>query len=216
MIEKYGFTAVALVSVALFVVFLVKFILKRQKKQDEKIDEIINKLLCQQITPTQEKLDDFAETANKIQILIYHMLMEFKADRISIYEYHNGGKTISGVDFKKCSNTYEAVDLQIEPMVKQYQNLPLSTNTFWYKLILDKKPIEIADSSLVEDNTMRNLLKTNYINSYYSRLLLDYDCRAIGFITIEYYNSTVTLTEAQKQVFSDTVIQISGLISNKD
>ena len=57
------------------------------------------------------------------------------ADRIAVFEYHNGGKTITGVDFKKCSNTYEAVGKRIEEKHQEYQNIPISVNFLWNKLL---------------------------------------------------------------------------------
>ena len=81
------------------------------------------------------KFVNYAENSNKIQIQLYHMLQNFGADRISIYEYHNGGKNLAGVEFKKCSNMYEAVALEVKPNIKEMQNLPLSINPLWNKIL---------------------------------------------------------------------------------
>ena len=162
MIEKYGFTAVALVVLGIFSWILVKYILNKFTVHEEKMDEIINRLLDEKggkpdSTLNAEKLINFAQHASKIQQLTYHLLNELEADRVSIFEFHNGGKTITGVDFKKCSNTYEAVELGIEPKYKDFQNIPISTNFLWNKLLLDKKTIAICDISDLQNTDNTNI-----------------------------------------------------------
>jgi len=217
LIDQYGVGLVALVVLGFFSWFLIKFILKRMNDQEKKIDDLIEKLTNKDDTFTGEKLDSFAKNANKVQQIIYHLLNEFDADRVSVYEYHNGGKTISGIDFKKCSNTYEAVGKGVEEKYVEHQNIPISVNFLWSKLIIDKKPILISDISCLEqtDHTIYSTLKTQDIKSYYSRLINDYNGRPIGFIVIYFQKGSVVLDNEQLKVFNDVAINIAGLI-NKD
>lgn len=220
MMEKYGLAAVGLVVLALFSFFLVRQLLKRLTAQDKKLDALIERLLEDKEKESSEglnveKLDKFAKSANKIQQLTYYLLNEIEAERISIFEYHNGGKTITGVDFKKCSNTYEAVELGIESKYRDYQNIPISTNVLWNKLLLDKKPISIYDISELKetDNSIYIFLSSQGIQSYYSRLILDYDNKPIGFLVITYYTNKVRLEEEHLKVINDATITIAGLIN---
>lgn len=213
MIEKYGVMAVGLVVVCLFAWFLVKQIMKRLSKQDE----IITKLLKdrQEESLTSENLGKYAHNANKIQQLIYHMLNELESDRISIFEYHNGGKTLTGVDFRKCSNTYEATQLGIQGRYKDYQNIPISTDFLWNKLLLDKEPINIPDIEILKDTdrSTYTILRSQYIKSYYSNLILDYDNKPMGFIVVTYYLKKTDLDDAQLKLINDTTINIAGLLN---
>ncbi len=218
LIDKYGVSVVALVVVSSFCVYLIRFILRRMNDQEKKIDELISKLIHKEDEGlNDEKLSKFAVNANRVQQLIYHLLNEFDADRVSVYEYHNGGKTITGIDFKKCSNTYEAVGLGIEEKYNEHQNIPISVNFLWNKLLLERKPIFISDIDNIEntDNTIHSILKSQGLKSYYSKLINDYNGKPIGFITLTFYNECVILDNDDMKVFNDTTISIGGLI-NKD
>jgi hypothetical protein len=217
LIDQYGVGLVALVIVCIFSWILVKFILKRLTNQEEKIDNLVDKLINNDTPLTDEKMGKFALNANRVQQLIYHLLNEFDADRISVYEFHNGGKTITGINFKKCSNTYEAVGLNIEEKNKGQQNLPISVNYLWNKLLIDKKPINITNISLLKetDKTIYQTLNMQKIKSYYARLINDYNGNPIGFIIIKFYDKNIILNEKQIKIFNDTTICIGGLI-NKD
>lgn len=219
LMEYYGVTMVALVVVGFFAWFLIKYILNRMSEQEKKIDELISKIIDnkEEESLTDEKLSKFAINANRVQQLIYHLLNEFDADRLSIYEYHNGGKTISGIDFKKCSNTYEAVGLGIEEKYNEHQNIPISINFLWNKLLMDRKPIFISDINSLEktDNTIHSILESQGVKSYYSKLINDYNGKPIGFITITFYDESVILDDEELKIFNDTTISIGGLI-NKD
>lgn len=216
--DKYGVSLVVLIVLGIFTWFLIKYLLKRMKKQDNKLDELVNKLINKQNDHglTDEALQESAEKTLKIQQIIYNLLNDYEADRISIFEYHNGGKTISGLDFKKCSNTYEAVKIGNSEKYKDYQNIPISVNFLWNKLLLDKKPILISNINCLKktDHTIYSMLSKEGIKSYYSRLICDYNDNPIGFIIITFYNEVVVLSDEQLKKFNDVGIQVGGIINN--
>jgi hypothetical protein len=232
-VEKYGITLIALIVCVLAIIYLIKKIFKDNGKEKEKDKETIATLQQQHLDTvtkyermlslknenkiTPEKLNIFAESTNKIQILMYHMLSEFKADRISIFEYHNGGKSLTGTDFKKCSKTFEAVELGVTPTHKDYQNLPISINFLWNQLLLEKTPVYIFDLHRIreKDTTIYTILKAEDIQSYYSMLIKEFDGNIIGFVEIMYYNESVELSEKQLRIFNDSVISIAGLLNSK-
>lgn len=213
MIEKYGVSAVGLVVLGLFCWFLVKQIMKRLSKQDDLIIKLLQDRETEDLT--SENLGKYAENASKIQQLIYHMLNELDAERISVFEYHNGGKTLTGVDFRKCSNTYEATQLGISALYRDYQNIPISTNFLWNKLLLDKEPINISNMEDIKstDRSAYSILKSQYIKSYYSNLILDYDNKPIGFIVVTYYLKQTELNDHQLKIINDTTLNIAGLLN---
>jgi len=218
MMDKYGVAMVLLIIMTIFAFFLVKFILKKMTNMETRMNEMVDQLINKDNHNAKEhtdNLENFAPISYKVQQLTYYLLNELEADRISIFEYHNGGKTITGVDFQKCSNTYEAVELGIEPKYKDYQNIPISTNFLWSKLLVDKKSISICDIEDLKDKdyTIFTNLKSQQIQSYYSRLILDYDNKPLGFIVITYYNNKIVLTDEQLKIINDTTISIGGLIN---
>lgn len=217
LVEKYGLSAVILLVILFFCGFLVRFILKRFKAQDKRIDELIKSITHNDFDKIDEKLSIHANNSDKVHTLIYYMLNEFDADRISVFEFHNGGKTYSGVDFKKCSNTYEVVSLGIDNKYKDYQNIPISINALWYKLLVDKNMIIIEDVEklMTKDITLYNLLSADNIKSYYSRLILDFDNKPLGFIVVSFYQKPEKLNCDQLKLLNDATFSIGSLINIK-
>lgn len=223
MFQNYGIIFTVLL-LSIFVAFLIiKNSTKRIREQETKIDSLYSKIdnMMTKI-PTNDgkheltgKFINYAENANKIQIQLYHLLQVFRADRITIYEFHNGGKNLAGVEFKKCSNTYEAVSLEIKPMIKEMQNLPLSINPLWNKILATRDDIIIPDISDLEDTFLKGYLESQNIKAFYSSLLQDYDNTPMGFIAVEYYRTPVTLTEDELEEFFEIAIKTSVLINIK-
>jgi len=218
LIERYGITTVAVVFLAIFGLFLVKWIIKKEKKQNDRLVEIENRFLDfleknKKHEITEEILDDHAKNSYKVQTLIFNLLNTFKADRIMIYEYHNGGKTLTGVNFIKCTCTYDATELGIPSKKIEYSNLPISTHYLWNKILLEKKPVIISDVNNEKDVVIKQILKADKIKSYYNFLLLDYDTKPIGFMTVEYLNKKYILSEEEMNYLSKQAIIIAGLIT---
>lgn len=220
--KDYGIIITVFLVFILIAYMLITNSSKRIKEQEEKIDTLydrIDKLMSK--FSTEEKNDltgkfiSYAENANKIQIQLYHLLQNFGAERVSIYEFHNGGKNLAGVEFKKCSCTYEAVSLEIKPIIKEMQNLPMSISPLWSKILATRDDIHIPSVEKLEDTFLKTYLESQSIKTYYSVILQDYDNTPIGFITMEYYHNSKELTEDQLYEFEEISIKISVLINIK-
>lgn len=221
--QDYGVIVGILVLAVITSFYIIRNSTKRIREQEDKIDKLYDRIdkLMNKFTNDDTggeltgKFINYAENANKIQIQLYHLLQNFGADRVSIYEYHNGGKNLAGVEFKKCSNTYEAVELETKPIIKEMQNLPLSMNPLWSKILATKKDIEIPNVASLQDTFMKTYLETQSIKTYYSSILLDYDNSPVGFISMEYYKVSRELTQDELDEFNDIAIKISVLINIK-
>lgn len=222
--QDYGII-VSILIIAVFISYLIiRNSSKRIQQQEQKIDSLYGRIddMMKKFTPNDDnhheltgKFISYAENANKIQIQLYHLLQNFGADRVSIYEFHNGGKNLAGVEFKKCSNTYEAVSLEIQPIIKEMQSLPLSINPLWNKTLASKMNIYIPDIEILEDKFLAGYLESQSVKAYYSTLLQDYQNYPIGFMSLEYYKTPKILTEKQLDEFNAIAIKISVLINLK-
>lgn len=223
LISNYGITIVLIAVLGIVVWLYIKSILNSKKKTEEKIDvlyDIVQKLQdksSHESSITDEKLSTYAQNVNKVHELIYYLLKELEADRISIFEYHNGGSNIKGVKFNKCTNTYEAIEMGVDRKSKELQNLPISTNILWTNLLYERKPIIIdnVESLIKNDKSLYVLLHSLEIKSYYSMLINDYDNSSIGFIEVIYYKNPKILNAEELKIFNDIAISISGLINKK-
>lgn len=220
--QNYGFIGTVLL-LAIFVAYMViKNSSKRIREQEEKIDSLysridkmMNKFSSEEKHDLTGKFINYAENANKIQIQLYHLLQNFGAERVSIYEFHNGGKNLAGVEFKKCSNTYEAVSLETKPIIREMQSLPLSINPLWSKILVTRENINIPSVEKIEDKFFKSYLESQFIKTYYSSILQDYDNTPIGFITLEYYKNSRELVASEFEEFNEIAIKISVLINIK-
>jgi len=221
--QDYGLALGSFVLLIIIGYYMMRNIIKRNREQEEKIDSLYGRIdgLMNKLGNNddsgdlQNKFKDYAENANKIQILLYHILRSFNADRVSIYEFHNGGKNLQGVEFKKSSNTYEAVELEIKPTIKEMQNLPISINPLWSKLLASRQPIKVSSVNNLDDDFFKSYLEAQSIKTYYSMLLVDYDSSPIGFISLEFYNKERELTGQEFNEFENISIKISTLINIK-
>lgn len=220
--EEYGLALGSFILLVVIGYYMMRNIIKRNREQEEKIDSLytridglMNKMNGGESNDLTSKFKDYAENANKIQILLYHILRSFNADRVSIYEFHNGGKNLQGIEFKKSSNTYEAVELEIKPTIKEMQNLPISINPLWSKLLATRLPIKVPSVQSLDDDFFKSYLEAQSIKTYYSILLVDYDSSPIGFISLEFYNKERELTEQEFNEFENISIKISTLINIK-
>lgn len=221
--QNYGLVITILLIAISLAYLIIKNSTKRIREQEEKIDSLYDKIddLVKNSSDKHDKYDltnkftSFAENAGKIQIQLYHLLQVFGADRISIFEFHNGGKNLAGVEFKKCSNTYEAVSLEIKPNQKELQNLPLSLNPMWNKILGTRENIIISDTSQLDDSFLKSYLDSQQIKAYYSTILEDYDNTPIGFINVEYYRNSSFLNKEQLDEFIQMSNKIAVLINMK-
>jgi hypothetical protein len=220
--QDYGIIGTILILAILVSYMMIKNQTKIITGQQEKIDALYNRIdgLMKKFSSDEThelvgKFDDYAVNANKIQIQLYHILQNYGAERVSIFEFHNGGKNLAGIEFKKCSNTYEAVSLETKPVIKEMQNLPLSVNPLWSRTLVRRCDIRIPSVETLEDTFLKAYLETQSIKTYYSSLLQDYDNTPIGFITLEYYHKAKELNSDQLSEFNEIAIKISVLINIK-
>lgn len=136
----------------------------------------------------KEKWPQTIEKNSIVHQLLYKALYEFKWDRAYIFEYHNGGHSISGIDFLKASNTFEVVNDWIQPQQILLQNLPIGMFAYWNLKILKKETICMQDIEEIKQTDLwaYQILKQQDIKSIFVIGLYDAQGHAIGFFGIDY------------------------------
>ena len=66
----------------------------------------------------------------KLHVSCEKLLYKVQADRVMVLELHNGLENSVGLPFSKCSATYEALEMNVQPVADQYQNVNLSLMPF--------------------------------------------------------------------------------------
>lgn len=137
------------------------------------------------------------ESSKIINGILDKLLYDLNADRIYIFQYHNGGSNIEGIPFARCSNTHERCEVGVTPHIQNYQNLPLAMYGFRTDLIIKGDIIEVHDLSTLKDTdkSAYNLLKSQNIKSLYVAGLYNDQCRPIGFLGVDYIRNETTLNK---------------------
>ena len=114
------------------------------------------------------------------------------ADRVQIYDFHNGGHYANGRSALKTSCTYEVVRTGIKGYQMYLQSLPLSAIPRFTKKLLDTGEMCVNDIEEIK-YTMPgayNIKLEQGVKGFHDVILENKDGEPIGFLGIQYVNSS--------------------------
>lgn len=163
-----GFTAL-IVSVTALIVTLIK-----SKKE-------IEETLPQKI---QKQCDIDMNIINRLEN-IKEML---KADRVQIYDFHNGIHYANGRSALKTSCSFEVVRSGIKGHQKELQSVPLSCIPIFIKTLLNSGELRINNLDEIKDKmpATYELKKSQDVVSFFDIILSNKNKEPIGFLAIQY------------------------------
>lgn len=176
----------ATVAVGLIVAFIIK-ILKGKKEIEDNIPKKIKKQSGINIEIT-EQLEYLKEFLN--------------ADRVQVYDFHNGGHYANGRSALKTDCTYEVVRSGIKPVQMHLQDIPLSCIPRFTNRMLEEGYMEIKNLEEIKDSMPSTYqLKTEMgICAFYDIILNNKFGEPIGFLAIQYVKNQYCLSsECDKQ-----------------
>ena len=147
---------------------------------------------------TKKELDTIPHKIRKqtsIDILITDKMEEIKdllnADRVQIYDFHNGGHYANGRSALKTSCTYEICRTGIKPAQPQLQSIPLSCIAKFINELLNNGELEIKDLEEIK-NTMPatyQLKKGMQVKSFFDIVLNNKYGEPVGFLAVQYVDN---------------------------
>lgn len=150
------------------------------KKAKKEVEETIPKKV-------KKQSDINMEIINRMEYLKEYL----KADRIQIYDFHNGGHYANGRSALKTSCTYEVVRADIKRCQMELQAIPLSCIPQFVDTLLNNNEMKVSDIEELK-NTMPstyNLKKNENIRSFYDIVITNKQKEPIGFLAIQYVTS---------------------------
>ena len=114
------------------------------------------------------------------------------ADRVQIYDFHNGDHYANGRSALKTTCTYEVVRAGIKGYQMYLQALPLSAIPRFTKMLLDEGELDVPCLENIK-NTMPgayNIKKEQGVNGFYDIILENRQGEPIGFLGIQYVNNS--------------------------
>ena len=138
----------------------------------------------------QENLRDFVVTP-KVQHDISVLMYSLDADRVFIFELHNGKKNISGLPFRYVDMSYEVANREngVDRVYKKYQDVPLNMYTFPTHMYKEKFFIGTSDEIAKVDYDFAKSLKEDG-GKYVSFIYLNGTDEPLGFLGISFHRDS--------------------------
>jgi hypothetical protein len=182
--------------------FVVEYFKKKWEKKIDPIHEDIQTNIL-----VEEKVNEIKDN--------------YKADRVYILQFHNGGQFYpSGKSMKKFSMSYESVSENGHSVQTQFQNIPISLFTRSMSHLYLNDFIAIPDFS--NDNYESFGLKymseenTNTHKSSYLFAIKAIDGKFIGVLGINYLKHPITLTQQKMNQLANEATLIGGVLLSKE
>lgn len=135
------------------------------------------------------------------------------ADRVCIYQFHNGGEYYTGRSMQKLSMTYETVKAGISHLQINRQNIPVSAcNATLAPMITDRRSLINDVEKEMKDSLCKFYAMEAGTKSLYKWTVYDLQKRAIGFVQVDYITRKKKLNEEILQDLEMAAIKIAGYL----
>lgn len=152
-----------------------------------------------------------ARLSSLINDTLVQLVILTGADRVSLFQYHNGCQNLMNVPFAKASVTNEVCNIGITPLFELNQNIPIGMLSWWVTSVLDHTiEIEKVDDIFLEDRGVYEFLKSRESKSVYAICLKDFKDNPIGFVLMEFIKAHKTIDSNVFIKCKEISNQISG------
>lgn len=110
------------------------------------------------------------------------------ADRVQIYEFHNGLHYANGRSASRTTCTYEVCRYGINSCTQVLSGIPLSVLPVFIKTLLDNDKLYVEDIEDIKTNmtSTYNFKKSMGIKSFYDIVIHNEDNEPVGFVAVQY------------------------------
>jgi len=178
---------------------------------------LINKKLVAKKLISTDKLVQELQTSIIIDNKLDTLKEEFKADRIWITQFHNGGHYYpTGKSIQKFSIFYEVVEPGVDSIKMMFQNIPVSLFSRSTNELLEKEYIAIPDfkDEKVATYGLKYTADETGCKSAYIFGIFDINNRMIGTLGVEYVKRKKLLESSDIQILEIEAAQIGGVLHN--
>ena len=156
------------------------------------------------------------ETSTKIMVKLDAIKEEFKADRIWITQFHNGGNFYpTGKSMAKFSVIYETVNIGVGSIQNLFQNIQVNLFSKSINELLKNDSIQIADykDETIATFGLKYIADDTGCKSGYLFTIKTIDNKFIGVLGLDYTKKKVKLTEENINELLNYAIAIGGVLS---
>ena len=138
---------------------------------------------------------------------------EYEFDRVSVSQFHNGGKFFNGRSMKKFSMTYEATAPGIAKIKREYQNLLVSEFPKMFHCMFEQECLFMLDATCDEYPAVAREMAQHGIVQNIVIPIKGLKGDLIGFVSCHNIgNSDDRITEGLTHEFVDFANRISGYL----
>lgn len=153
----------------------------------------------------EEALPIKIKRQSDIDMKIHSRLEEIKeylnADRVQIYDFHNGDHYANGRSALKTSCSFEVVRSGIEGHQKELQSVPLSCIPQFIQALLQSGKLKVNNLEDIKSTmpSTYQLKKGQNVASFYDIILNDEEGEPVGFLAFQYTKiNCVNFTEEEE------------------
>ena len=167
-----------------------------------------------------ELIDKRLEINSKIKNAIEAFRQKVDADRVYIFEYHNGESNLNGLPFAKVSATYEILKPGVSSYKSRLQGIPSGLILEFNQNLLTNKQISVPNITDYKDidPVGNSVLIRPDAKSFYVVLINNINGYPIGFIGMDYICRESGKEEADKAIkeLKAISLQIGSLLEVDD
>jgi hypothetical protein len=144
-----------------------------------------------------------------VHLAIRDLRRKYNADRVYVWQFHNGGTFYTNAPMQKMSITYERNSDGLERKAQKNQNLLVSNFTSYIKDVMDLNMF-FSDINDVEDIGLRAIMQSNGTKSHVAVPIFDRDQHLVGIFSMDWVFSTIPEMSLKKdgsftQDFKDAI-----------
>lgn len=169
---------------------------------------------------TDKSKEDLLEQIEKDEIVhlaLRDVRRQFQADRIYVWQFHNGGNFYTESAMQKASITYERCSDGLERKSEKYQNILVSLFSWYMKQVITNKAY-YSNMEEIEDIGIRSICSGNGTRSHVASPMFDDKNHLIGILCLDWVFTPVPselLSEGNfNQEFIDEVSHLSDSLKS--
>lgn len=139
---------------------------------------------------------------------------QLNADRIQIYDFHNGGHYSNGRSALKVSCSYEVCRTGIQPKQSQLQSIPISCISKFTNKILNDEKFEVKNLEEIKEKmpATYQLKRDMGLNSFYDIAIKNSKNEVIGFLAVQFVKNPYNVKNEKDK---EAILKLKFLIEEK-
>lgn len=143
---------------------------------------------------------------------VRYALDVLNADRVSVYEFHNGESFYSGSHQQKFSCTYESLKAGVSSEALNQQGLRISTFNQFILEVINEKLFKFHNIDMLEDSLLKNWFSDRGVRSVSSIPIITLNKNIIGILSVEFTSESRKMDEKEIQFLIEQSKIICGYL----